>query len=324
MTTDKPQGDGSEPAGSVPTESAQNGTTPPSGGCSDCDLAEIDDMACTAKKFAKQAEVMNEIAGDLETDRTQYDDARKKYTDARDAATTALHAIRTVLDELADQLRCRLTDEQRTCLEKACCSVFKDIDACSGPRGCSSPCDDSDPGPIETSTDVVALAAEIQRRRANLADSTAYFATLIAEPDTISAQVLALTAEANQLATDVAAGGDASHVPSWYARWLILDTAATMARLGSGFDSVKAYVDCLCGVLRCLVSSWTVVAVLEGRKAELDCQNAAKQALCDKQKANVLQAVLAAYEECCVDEPAPPTSTPPPPTPTTQAPPTAA
>src|SRR5690242_9357694 len=107
MATEEPKGDGSE-TGSQPSDPTQSGSTPPSDdcGCSDCDLGEIDDLACTAKKFAKQAEVMNEVAGALDTARTQYDDARKKYTDARDAAAAALDAIRTVLTDLADQLRC--------------------------------------------------------------------------------------------------------------------------------------------------------------------------------------------------------------------------
>ena len=107
-----------------------------------------------------------------------------------------------------------------------------------------------------------------------------------------------LTAEATQLATDVEAGGDVDKAVRWYARWLILEKAASMERLGHGFATVAAYTDCLCTVLRCLVSGWTILAVLEGRKAELDCYAQGRTDACEKLKADVLQAVLESYEEC--------------------------
>jgi len=267
--------------------------------CTSCDLGEIEELACTAKKFARQAEVINETATDLETYRTQFDGARKKYTEAREAADLDLTAIRKVLDELAEQLRCRLTDTQRDCLEQATTTVLDDIDACSEPPGCQSPCDDSEIGDLVDSGEITELTAEIARRRDNLAKSAAYFTALIAEPDDIAKEVAALKAEATKLAADVAAGGDITKVVRWYARWLILDRSAEMSKLGRGFESVAAYIDCLCSVLRCLVSGWTAVAVLEGRKAELECHEAAKQKVCEKKKADPLQAILTEYEECC-------------------------
>jgi hypothetical protein len=289
----------SEPTGSPEQSTGGGGST----GCQTCDLAEIEHMSCTAKKFARQAEVMTEAGPDLETFRTQYDEARGKYADARTAALADLVEIRTVLDELAEQLRCRLKDGQVDCLEEARDKVFHEIDECSGPTGCQSPCDDSDSGGLETSDDIEALAAEIERRRRNLTESAAYFTQLVAEPDDIATRAAELKADAVQLAADVAAGGDAEKAVRWYARWLILDHEAKWERLGRGFASVSAYVDCLCVTLRCVVSGWNVLAILEGRMAELVCYAAAHQIVCDKLKADVLQAVLDAYEECCEDNP---------------------
>jgi hypothetical protein len=268
-------------------------------GCTTCDLAEIDTMTCTAKKFARQAAVMNEAAPNLDAYRTQYDDARAKYSAARTAALADLDAIRQVLDDLVEQLRCRLKDDDLECLERSCEEVFAKIDDCSEPPGCQSPCDDSDAAGMDTTDDLEALAAEIERRRRNLADSAAYFTALVAEPDDITAQVAKLRTMATDLAAKVEAGGDGSKVVEWYAAWLILDRSARWERLGRGFTSVSAYMDCLCSLLRCLVSGWTVLATLEGRKAELDCYETARKDACSKLKADVLQALLDTYEECC-------------------------
>jgi hypothetical protein len=284
-------------------DTAQQGSTSyNTGTTSTCDLEAIEQLTCTAKRFGRQAEVMNEVAPKLEEYRTQFAAARQKYTDAVNAATVDLDAIRKVLDELVEQLRCRLTDHQRECLEQAAESVFHDIQECSDPTGCQSPYDDTPAPDPETQTDSAALAVEIARRRANLAEKAAYFTALIAEPDTITQRVAWLKSEAESLAKVVAGGGDASKVARWYARWLILDYWATLSRIGHGFGSVASYVDCLCEVLKGLVSGWTTVAILEGRKAELDCYDTAKQQACQRKKDDTLQAILDAYEACCNED----------------------
>jgi hypothetical protein len=289
-TPEYPQGPGQEP----PPSPGDGGS-----GCPTCDLADIDTMACSAKRFARQAEVMNEAATDLDNYRKQYDEARAKYSDARTGADADLTEIATLLSGLGEQLRCRLQDDQISCLEDGRDDVFGKIDECNGPRGCQSPCEDANAGGLENSEDIEALAAEIVRLRRNLAESATYFTALIAEPDDITAQVGKLREAANQLKSDVEGGGD--KVVEWYARWLVLDAAARWERLGRGFTSVTAYMDCLCTLLRCIVSGWTVLATLEGRKAELDCYEDTRKTACDKLKAidDVVRAVLDAYEECC-------------------------
>jgi len=286
-----------------PEEPPQESQQPPTPGdgdasCATCDLAEIDTMACTAKRFSRQAEVMNEAAPNLENYRKQYDEARAKYSDARTAALVELEAIRQILGDLAEQLRCRLKDDEIDCLVTSRDDVFDQIEECNGPRGCKSPCDDADAGGMETSEDIEALAAEIERRRRNLTESATYFTGLIAEPDDIESRVGKLRSAADQLKSEVEAGGD--KVVEWYALWLVLDAATRWERLGRGFASVTAYMDCLCTLLRCIVSGWTVLATLEGRKAELDCYEQARKTACDKLKEidDVSRAVLDAYEEC--------------------------
>ncbi len=280
-------------------------------GCSTCNLEEIETLTCKAKRFGQQASVMNEVAGDLTTYRQQYADARGKYTPARDAAVLDLAAIQAILDETWETIRCRITDTQKECMTQSSTEVFDDIAACSDPPGCHSPCVDSDPGDVETMEDIAKLAADIASRRSNLDDSKVYFAALIAEPDTIATRVAQLKADATTLESDVRAGGDSSQIVSLYARWLILKHWASLDRIGHGFASTAAYLDCLCGVLRCLVSGWTHVAVLEGRKAELECFATGKETACEKKKADTLHAILDLFEECCGPDDSSTTAEPP-------------
>jgi hypothetical protein len=280
------------------TADAQQTDDQGKGNRSNCNLEEIENLTCKAKRFEQQAKVMNEVAGDLQNYRQQYGDARQKYTDARDAAVLDLEAIGEILDVTWDQIRCRLTDPQIECMKQASDAVFEEIAECSDPPGCQSPCDDSETDP-EGYDDIDKLAAEIARRRSNLADSAEYFKSLIAEPDTIKERVAKLKADAEALAKDVTAGSDSSKVPSLYARWLILKYWADLDRIGHGFASVLAYLNCLCGLLKCLVSGWTAVAILEGRKAELECFAKSKATACQKKKEDTLHVILDLYEECC-------------------------
>jgi hypothetical protein len=276
-------------------------------GCG-CNLEEIEQLACKAKRFEQQAKVMTEVAGNLDTYRQQYEDARQKYTDTRTAAVLDLGEIRTILDGLWEQLRCRLTDDQKACMKDASCEVFSDIAKCSDPPGCHSPCDDSEGPDPESQKDIGALAAEIARRRTNLTDSAAYFKALVQEPDVIKQQVGKLKADAGTLKNDVSAGGDSSKVPSLYASWLIIDYWANLdlTHIGHGFKTVAEYLDCLCSVLKCLVSGWTTVAILEGRLAELQCYEDARQKACIKKKSDTLHVIIDLYEECCRKKETPP------------------
>jgi hypothetical protein len=278
----------------------QQGPQQGNGKSSTCDPGEIGQLACTAKKYAKQAEVMTEQAvKDLETYRTQFTEARQKYTDARVAAKTELEAIWKILHDLEDQLKCRLNDGQEECLYEAAEKVFDEIEDCSdNEEGCESPCDDSPAPDPESQTDSATLAAEIARRRANLAESAKRFKDLIAEPDEIKKRVGDQKTKAEALAKDVTAGGDNTKLVSWFARLLIMEYWATPERIWHGFPSAGAYLDCVCGLLKCLVSGWTAVAILEGRKAELDCENDAEDEACKQKKEDTLVAILDAYEEC--------------------------
>jgi len=275
-----------------------DGDTPKSGQCAQCDLEGIDNLACTAAKFQKQAEVINDVAADLVTYRDQYTGAKKAYSTAWDAAKTEIATIRTELDSLYDQLHCRLSDDKRECLEKARDTVFGEIDECSGPGGCCvGPCTFDDT--VSDTDDVTSLSARIQQYRDETTSNTACYVALIGEPDALTARVAAVKSEVTSLSSDVAAGGDTSAVVTWYARWLIADKQLEPKRIGDGFTTVADYMDCLCTALTCVSSAWPVIAVLEGAKAQLACQDEAKVKACQQKKDDTLDSILDAYQECC-------------------------
>ncbi len=267
-------------------------------GCG-CDLEEIEQLTCQAKRFEQQAKVMNERAGDLQTYRQQYGAARQKYADARAEVLSGINAIDTILENTWEQLRCRLSDSQKSCMKKASDQVFKDITECSDPPGCHSPCDNTDAGDPEKETDIDKLAAEIARRRSNLTDSAEYFKALIAEPENVRARIAKLKADAELLSQDVGTGAGPEKIPELYARWLILKWWTKLERIGHGFTEVSEYLDCLCQVLKCLVSGWTTVAILEGRKAQLVCFAEGKATACTQKKEDTLHVIIDLYSKCC-------------------------
>ena len=54
----------------------------PEGGCQPCDLGGVEGLACQAAKYKKQAEVMAQVAIDLDAYQKQYGEARKAFSEA--------------------------------------------------------------------------------------------------------------------------------------------------------------------------------------------------------------------------------------------------
>jgi hypothetical protein len=269
-------------------------------GCQPCDLEEFDGLACRAARYAKQAEIMTKVATDLETYKTQYSEARVAFSDAWEALAAEREEIQTQLDDIEEQLKCRLTPGQKDCLDKAAEDVFEDVDECAPDPGCCvGECDFDDE--VAEDDDVTDLTARIEKYRRWTEANTACFTSLVGEAATITAQVATLKAEVTALATDIA-GSDKAKLPRWYARWLIASRALELTHLGHGFTSVSAYSDCLCTTLQCIASGWAAIAVLEGARAEMTCLEAARKAECERKAGAILESILEAYECCTEDE----------------------
>ena len=154
-----------------------------------------------------------------------------------------LTAIRKVLDELVEQLRCRLTDTQRGCLEQATTTCWPTSTRAVN-RPAASPRATTPGWRPGRQRGIAELAAEIARR-----GTTWQVGGLLHSTDR-------RTGRHRQGGGGTEGRGDKAggrrrgrwgrvKVVRWYARWLILD-ARGESKLGRGFESVTAYIDCLC------------------------------------------------------------------------------
>ena len=272
----------------------------PNGGCQPCDLGGVEGLACQAEKYKKQSEVMAQVAKDLDTYKTQYGEARKSFAEAWEDSQAEITAVRAQLDEIYGLLQCRLTPEQKDCLDKAGEQVFGEIDEClPDPGCCAGDCqfDDS----VPTDATVASLTPRIDEYRRTVTADVACFTSLVTEGATIKTQVAAIKAEVTALATDVT-GSDTTKLPRWYARWLIASYKLDVKHLGHGFTSVSSYADCLCRTLQCIAAGWAAIAILEGARAELACLETSKETACKLKIEQTLEAILEAYDCCCQGE----------------------
>jgi hypothetical protein len=268
-------------------------------GCRPCDLEEFDGLACRAARYAKQAEIMTKVATDLETYKTQYSEARVAFADAWEALAAERAEIQATLDDIEKLLKCRLTEDQKDCLDEAAEDVFEDVDECAPAPGCCvGECDFDDE--VADDDDITTLTARIEKYRRWTEANTACFTSLVGEAAAITAQVATLKAEVTALDADVQSGDDAK-LPKWYARWLIASRGLELTHLGHGFTSVAAYSDCVCTTLQCIASGWAAIAVLEGAKAEMMCLEASRTAECERKAGSILESILEAYE-CCIED----------------------
>jgi hypothetical protein len=268
-------------------------------GCTPCELEGIDGLTCRAKKYEKQAEIMKQVAIDLATYKTQFGEARSAFAEAWEAITAERAEIQRQLDEIYEVLKCRLTPDQKDCLDKAAEDVFEDVDECSPDPGCCvGECEfDDEVG----DDDIAKLTARIEKYRNETAANTACFSALVGEGQTLKDQVAKIKAEVTNLASVITSSTDKTKVPRWYARWLIATYKLDIKRLGHGFDSVKAYSDCLCKALQCIAAGWGAIAVLEGARAEMQCLADAAAAECKRKSESTLESILEAYD-CCISK----------------------
>jgi hypothetical protein len=272
---------------------------PPKGACEPCDLGDVEGLACKAKRYEKQAEVMKQVAIDLETYKKQYADARKGFGDAWEATAAEIEGVRTQLDEINRLLSCLLSPKQKKCLDEAAEKEFGAIDMCAPEPGCCvGNCEFDDT--VGENEDAASLTTRIDAYRRDTEANTACFRSLVAEAQTRADQVAKVKVEVTALATD-SSGGDKTKAPRWYARWLIANHRLQLTRLGHGFATPLAYSQCLCKALQCIAAGWAAIAVLEGARAEKVCLEAAAKTECDRRTAGVLVTILDAYD-CCMED----------------------
>jgi hypothetical protein len=270
---------------------------PPKGtGCKPCVLEGVDNLACKAERYQKQAEITSKVAAELEKHKKEYEEARQSFGVEWEAAQAELELLGTELDKIRDLLECRLKPEDKQCLDEAATEVFEDLDECAPPPGCCvGDCTFDDT--VADDEDVAALTARIDAYTAQVQAATACFTSLVGEPKVLKDHVAELKTEVALLSTE-AGEKDPTKLPRSYARYLIAVRKHQHTHIGHGFTSVKDYTDCLCKALQCIAAGWTAIAVLVGASAEAACLEKAKRTACDDMQRGVLVAILAGYE-CC-------------------------
>ncbi|MFI5979768.1 hypothetical protein ACIBEA_02705 [Streptomyces sp. NPDC051555] len=264
----------------------------------DCDLGAIDDLACSAKGIQRRAEVTQEHLPQLREFQEKLGAARVEYAKARHTAQGDLEVAGEVLDRVREQIRCRITPEQRHCLREAVEEVFEEISECSDGWGCCvDDCDcDFDDGVGEDDT-VATLSARIARYTAEVLRDTACFVSLDGELTALPERAARIRTDAAQLLADAADPVVGKDVVRLYARLLVLRRRIHDA--WRGFATVSAYVECLCKVLLCVLKGWQAIAVLEGARAELMCKEESRKAACLRKRNQVVEEVMAAYSRLC-------------------------
>ncbi|MER5728127.1 hypothetical protein ABT084_07165 [Streptomyces sp. NPDC002138] len=264
----------------------------------DCDLGAIDDLACGAKGIQRRAEVTQEHLPQLREFQEKFNAARGEYAAARHTAQADLDVAGEVLDRVREQIRCRITPEQRHCLREAVDEVFEEIDECSDDGGCcAGECDCAFDDGVGDDDTVAALSARIARYTAEVAKDTACFVSLDAELTELPARAAKIRTDAAQLLADAADPVVGKDVVRLYARLLVLRRRVQDA--WRGFATVTAYVRCLCKVLLCVLKGWQAIAVLEGARAELVCKEESRKAACVRKRNQVVEEVMAVYAHLC-------------------------
>lgn len=268
--------------------------------CVDCDLRAVGDLACSAKRFQKQADVANASLEQMTAFTTRFETAREDYQKARDAAQADVTAAKVQLDDILGQLRCRLDDDREQCLEEALKRVIASIRACTPTSGCcAGPCEfDATPGDDTAAK----LSGRIEGYIRDVKKSTDCFESLIAEQTDLPARATKIRADIAAIATDLAADTPAKNYARLYARALVAEWQLKPGQLWKGFATVNDYFDCLCTSLTCALKGWEAVAVLEGIKAEMDCKADAATAACLKKQKDIIGEVMSEYVKCCPPE----------------------
>jgi len=276
--------------------------TPPSEQpCSDCDLGDIESLACSAQRFQKQADVANESLAQMTDFKTKFATARGDYQKVRGTVQPDVDAAKSQLAETMETLRCKLDDDKKECLDEAFEKVVVAIKDCSPPSGCcAGPCDfSSDVGEDETAAQ---LAGRIDQYRRDVGVSADCFTSLIADQTDLPARVAKVKAEVASIAADLCAENGPKDYARLYARALVAEWELKPKQLWRGFPTVNDYVDCLCKCLTCALSGWEAIAVLEGVKVEIDCKAAAAAAACAKKRDDMVDEVMCEYVRCCPPE----------------------
>lgn len=263
-----------------------------------CDPGAIDELACIATGIQRRAEVTQEHLPQLREFQEKFNSARTQYAKARLAAKTDLDEAAATLGKVREQIRCRVTHEQRHCLQQAVGNVFDDIRRCTGGPGCcADDCGCAFDDTVGQGDTVATLSARIARYTADTLKAAACFTDLDGEITALPERAAKIKTEAAQLLADLCDAVLGKDVVRLYARLLVLLRRITEA--WRGFETVSGFVDCLCKALLCVLKGWQAIAVLEGARAELVCKEETRKKACERKQKETVEEVMAEYTRLC-------------------------
>jgi hypothetical protein len=275
-----------------------------------CDPTKITELTCGSERVERQAAVTEENKERLDGYRASFATARADYTTAWKTAEDDRKAARTTLDKLLKELRCRLDEDTETCLDRVWGAVEADLDRCvSQTEGCRvAACNPDESVSGDVSPGV--LAGRISDLRDQAERHEKYFTELLAEITELPDRAAAAKEEVTQLETDVRgstsvptpAGSGSGDVVALVARALVADWRLKHVR--GGFDSIDAFLDCLCRALTAVLRTWAAIVKLEGEKAYRTCIEGADGGSCTVLLADPLAALIDRFtKECRGKEP---------------------
>jgi hypothetical protein len=273
--------------------------------CSGCDLAALEDLSCSAKRFQRQAEVATESLTILTEARANFATARAAYQAARDGTRADMRATQTQLCDILETLTCKIKDRDEDCVNRALDKVIAAIRECTGEPGCCAGPDDFDPAWDCDKEPLSGLAGRIEQYRKDVAVSADCFTALIKEQADLPARVTSIKGEVASIAADLCADDHTKDLVRLYVRALVAQWQLKTEQLWKGYKTVNDYVDCLCRALTNAMHGWEAIATLEGIRAECECKAAGKAAACEKKQSDIVAEVFAEYIRCCPpdDEP---------------------
>jgi hypothetical protein len=269
--------------------------------CATCDLSDFDENSCDVEGMDAEAEYMKKLSEKLKTRRTQYDTVRAAYATARQDVAADLKQIEQQLKRIKEQLVCQLGEDERECLTEAWHTVRDRLEDCGHAGGC---CVDEHDCTFEWTPAVPPSApqimATIEDFDGRVARAEACFDDVLAkEPDNLKKRVAELKTDVAQLATDTGATEGADY-RRLYARYLW--AKHRFHGIWLGFDTVTAFVDCLCLALNCSLQGRRAIARLTGALATLNCVERQRKARCDALVKNVWQEIVAECDRQCPPE----------------------